>query len=108
MQPDMSAKSGLERPNLPCRLADGRSRTMSRKAETLSEEDIRIERLMLGLRTDRGLPQEELGSLADPAAIDRLLAEARWNGRMGGSTSLKIAFLPPTKSSANCEFVFFD
>ncbi len=68
---------------LPCRLADGRLRTYSRKEETLSEEDIRIERLMLGLRTDRGLPQEELGSLADPAAIDRLLAEGALERAVG-------------------------
>lgn len=60
---------------LPRRLPDGRLQTYSKKAERLSAEDIRIERLMLGLRTDRGLPQEELGSLADRAAIDRLLAE---------------------------------
>lgn len=60
---------------LPVRLPDGRWQAWSRESETLSEEDIRVEKLMLGLRTDRGLSRKELYALSIPAAIDRLLRE---------------------------------
>lgn len=45
-------------------------------SETLTAEDIRLERLMLGLRTAAGLPAEELYSLSDKATIDKLLADS--------------------------------
>lgn len=60
---------------LPRRMPDGQMRTYSSTAEVLSAEDIRIERLMLGLRTAEGLPRAELLTLADPAVLGRLLAE---------------------------------
>lgn len=47
----------------------------SREEEVLTPEDIRIERIMLPLRTDTGLPEAELRSLAGDAAVDRLLSE---------------------------------
>ena len=47
----------------------------SREEEILSPEDIRVERIMLPLRTDAGLPEAELRSLAGDAAVDRLLSE---------------------------------
>ena len=47
----------------------------SRKEEILTPEDIRVERIMLPLRTDAGLPEAELRSLAGDAAVDRLLSE---------------------------------
>jgi len=43
--------------------------------ETLSPEDIRVERIMLGLRTDVGLPAKALRSLADSATIDSLMED---------------------------------
>ena len=46
----------------------------SREEEVLTPEDIRVERIMLPLRTDTGLPESELRSLADPATVDRLLS----------------------------------
>ena len=49
--------------------------TYSREEEILSPEDIRIERIMLPLRTDLGMPEEELRSLAGDEAVDRLLFE---------------------------------
>lgn len=49
--------------------------TYSRNFETLSPEDIRVERIMLSLRTDKGLETTELYSLADRAVIDALLDE---------------------------------
>ena len=48
----------------------------SREEEVLSPEDIRIERIMLPLRTDIGLPAEELYSLSDPSVIHHLLSDA--------------------------------
>lgn len=60
---------------LPRRLPGGKLVTYSREEETLSPEDIRIERIMLPLRTDAGLPAEELYSLSDTSAIATLLAE---------------------------------
>ncbi len=47
----------------------------SREEEVLTPEDIRVERIMLPLRTDAGLPEAELRSLAGDAAVDRLLSE---------------------------------
>lgn len=43
--------------------------------ERLSEEEIREETLMLGLRTDKGLPADQIRSLSRPEALDRLLSE---------------------------------
>lgn len=47
----------------------------SREEEILSPEDIRIERIMLPLRTDKGIPEAELRSLAGDEPVDRLLSE---------------------------------
>ena len=50
-----------------------------REEEVLTPEDIRVERIMLPLRTDAGLPEDELRSLAGDAPVDRLLSEgALW------------------------------
>lgn len=46
----------------------------AREGESLSEEDVRTERIMLGLRTDTGLPEASLRALTAPGAVDRLLA----------------------------------
>lgn len=62
-------------PELPHRSPDGSSATYSRTSETLSPEDIRVERIMLSLRTDKGLETTELYSLADRAVINSLLSE---------------------------------
>ena len=60
---------------IPRRLRNGYLLTYSSEEETLTPEDIRVERIMLPLRTDRGLPEAELRSLAGDGPIDRLLAE---------------------------------
>lgn len=60
---------------LPHRSPDGSPATYSRTSETLSPEDIRVERIMLPLRTDKGLEAAELYSLADRAVIHSLLSE---------------------------------
>lgn len=62
-------------PELPHRSPDGSSATYSRTSETLSPEDIRVERIMLSLRTDKGLKATELYSLTDRAVINSLLSE---------------------------------
>ena len=49
-------------------------RSYSREQEILSSEDIRIERIMLPLRTDKGIPESELRALAGDEPVDRLLA----------------------------------
>lgn len=49
--------------------------TYSRNFETLSPEDIRVERIMLSLRTDKGLKATELYSLTDSTVVDALLSE---------------------------------
>ena len=49
-------------------------RSYSREQEILSPEDIRIERIMLPLRTDKGIPESELRALAGDEPVDRLLA----------------------------------
>lgn len=61
--------------DLPHRGPDGSPATYSRTSETLSPEDIRVERIMLSLRTDKGLEAAELYSLADRAVINSLLSE---------------------------------
>lgn len=60
---------------LPYRSPDGSSATYSRTSETLSPEDIRVERIMLSLRTDKGLEAAELYSLTDSTVVDALLSE---------------------------------
>lgn len=69
---------------LPHRSPDGSSATYSRTSETLSPEDIRVERIMLSLRTDKGLKATELYSLADRAVINSLLSEGALE-KQGGS-----------------------
>lgn len=61
--------------DIPRSLRDGSLKTYSREEEHLTPEDIRVERIMLPLRTDTGLPESELRSLAGDAPVDRLLAE---------------------------------
>lgn len=60
---------------LPHRSTNGSPATYSRTSETLSPENIRVERIMLSLRTDKGLEAAELYSLADRAVINSLLSE---------------------------------
>lgn len=62
----------------------GKLATYSRNFETLSPEDIRVERIMLSLRTDKGLEATELYSLADRAVINSLLSEGALE-KQGGS-----------------------
>ena len=69
---------------LPHRSTDGSPATYSRTSETLSPEDIRVERIMLSLRTDKGLKAAELYSLADRAVINSLLSEGALE-KQGGS-----------------------
>lgn len=69
---------------LPHRSPDGSLATYSRTSETLSPEDIRVERIMLFLRTDKGLEAAELYSLADRAVINSLLSEGALE-KQGGS-----------------------
>lgn len=70
-------------PELPHRSPDGSSATYSRTSETLSPEDIRVERIMLSLRTDKGLKTTELYSLADRAVINSLLSEGALEKQVG-------------------------
>ena len=69
---------------LPHRSTDGSPATYSRTSETLSPEDIRVERIMLSLRTDKGLEAAELYSLTDRAVINSLLSEGDLE-KQGGS-----------------------
>lgn len=69
---------------LPHRSTDGSPATYSRTSETLSPENIRVERIMLSLRTDKGLEAAELYSLADRAVINFLLSEGALE-KQGGS-----------------------
>lgn len=62
----------------------GKLATYSRNFETLSPEDIRVERIMLSLRTDKGLEAAELYSLTDRAVINSLLSEGALE-KQGGS-----------------------
>ena len=48
-----------------------RGKTYSREMEVLSDEDIRVERIMLGLRTSAGLPADELSLLAGKDAMEK-------------------------------------
>ena len=61
--------------DVPRRLKDSTLKSYSREEETLTPEDIRVERIMLPLRTDIGLPEDDLRSLAGNEAVDRLLFE---------------------------------
>ena len=58
--------------------------TYSREEEILSPEDIRIERIMLPLRTDLGMSEEELRSLAGHESVDRLIFEGALVRSPGG------------------------
>lgn len=69
---------------LPHRSTDGSPATYSRTSETLSPENIRVERIMLSLRTDKGLEAAELYSLTDRAVINSLLSEGALE-KQGGS-----------------------
>ena len=69
---------------LPHRSTDGSPATYSRTSETISPEDIRVERIMLSLRTDKGLEAAELYSLTDRAVINSLLSEGALE-KQGGS-----------------------
>lgn len=69
---------------LPHRSPDGSPATYSRTSETLSPENIRVERIMLSLRTDKGLEAAELYSLADRTVINSLLSEGALE-KQGGS-----------------------
>ena len=69
---------------LPHRSTDGSPATYSRTSETLSPEDIRVERIMLSLRTDKGLEAAELYSLAGRTVINSLLSEGALE-KQGGS-----------------------
>ena len=60
---------------IPRRGADGILKTYSSEKEFLTPEDIRVERIMLPLRTAYGLPETELRSLAGDQAVDLLLVE---------------------------------
>ena len=51
-----------------------RGKTYSREMEVLSDEDIRVERIMLGLRTSAGLPADELTLLAEKDALEKQAA----------------------------------
>lgn len=51
-----------------------RGKTYSREMEVLSDEDIRVERIMLGLRTAAGLPADELSLLAGKDALEKQVA----------------------------------
>lgn len=51
-----------------------RGKTYSREMEVLSDEDIRVERIMLGLRTSAGLPAHELSLLTGKDALEKQTA----------------------------------
>ena len=48
-----------------------RGKTYSREMEVLSDEDIRVERIMLGLRTSAGITADELSLLAGKDALEK-------------------------------------
>ena len=79
-----SCNSGLSSRQTSSRNPSGKLATYSRNFETLSPEDIRVERIMLSLRTDKGLKAAELYSLADRAVINSLLSEGALE-KQGGS-----------------------
>ncbi len=70
-----SCNSGLSSRQTSSRNPSGKLATYSRNFETLSPEDIRVERIMLSLRTDKGLEAAELYSLAGRTVINSLLSE---------------------------------
>ena len=70
-----SCNSGLSSRQTSSRNPSGKLVTYSRNFDTLSPEDIRVERIMLSLRTDKGLETTELYSLADRTVIETLLNE---------------------------------
>ena len=70
-----SCNSGLSLRQTSSRNPSGKLATYSRNFETLSPEDIRVERIMLSLRTDKGLEATELYSLTDSTVVDALLSE---------------------------------
>lgn len=70
-----SCNSGLSSRQTSSRNPSGKLATYSRNFETLSPEDIRVERIMLSLRTDKGLKATELYSLTDSTVVDALLSE---------------------------------
>lgn len=70
-----SCNSGLSSRQTSSRNPSGKLATYSRNFETLSPEDIRVERIMLSLRTDKGLETTELYSLTDRTVVDALLSE---------------------------------
>ena len=49
-------------------------RFWARSSENLTAEDIRVERIMLGLRTAEGLPAGELRSLCEPQILEEAVA----------------------------------
>ena len=51
-----------------------RGKTYSREMEVLSDEDIRVERIMLGLRTSAGITADELSLLAGKDALEKQTA----------------------------------
>ena len=57
----------------------------SSESEVLSEEQVRLGTIMLSLRTDTGLEEDRLRSMADNQSVDRLLGEGalvRAGGRL--------------------------
>lgn len=79
-----SCNSGLSSRQTSSRNPSGKLATYSRNFETLSPEDIRVERIMLSLRTDKGLEAAELYSLAGRTVINSLLSEGALE-KQGGS-----------------------
>lgn len=79
-----SCNSGLSSRQTSSRNPSGKLATYSRNFETLSPEDIRVERIMLSLRTDKGLKATELYSLTDSTVVDALLSEGALE-KQGGS-----------------------
>lgn len=77
-------------------LPDGRNRRWNSNdltgwtvlEEHLTDEDLRVERLMLALRTDTGLPVSDLRKIADLATVDRLLSEGALTEIPGGSVRI--------------------
>ena len=51
-----------------------RGKTYSREMEVLSDEDLRVERIMLGLRTSAGITADELSLLAGKDALEKQVA----------------------------------
>ncbi|MBQ6286288.1 MAG: radical SAM family heme chaperone HemW [Bacteroidales bacterium] len=62
----------------------------SREEEILSPENIRIERIMLPLRTSHGMPESELRSLAGDHIVDSLISERFLVRCHSGEESIRI------------------